>query len=361
MKNFKRIVTLALCIIMIFALTSCHVQTPSVVVNVNGTDISAGIYLMAQFEAYNSAYTAYSNEQYMAGAEADSDINVLTATIEGVSGEEWVKNETDRLLKQYVYATVSMAEGATITPEEIDAARASAITMFDSYYSRELYEANGIGEDSYAEHYVGQTIYYDLIGDYTEENSDDISEEDARAYMDENYRQINTLSLPNSNAENVELDEAGKAEIQAIADALVADLNAGEDLDEIAEDALKAAFEVCGVEYTEEALTQYKTTYYLAEGEVSYYFDYTLVQEVFAMSEGDAGQVVSGNMPLVYSVIPNYTDEAQFNTDFFENMAGLMLQEEFEAQMEEAVAAYTVEEYGSARSAYSPNKIVETV
>ncbi len=344
-----------------FVFASCHAQTPSVVVSVNGTDIPAGIYLMCQYEAFNSAANAYSEDQYFAGTDVSEDVDVLKATIDGVSGEEWINAETDRLLKQYVYATEAQAESSAVTDEEINAAKASALTMFDTYYSRELYEANGIGEQSYADHYVAQTIYYDLLSTYTEENKESVTVSDATAYMDENYKQINTLSLPVSTSAGIELDDAGKAEVQKIADTLVSDLAAGGDLDELASDALKAAFEVCGVEYSDEAIDQYKSTYYLPKEEVNYYFDYAFVQQVYSSSVGDSGQTVSGIMPMVYSVIPNYENEEAFSAEFYDGIASLLCQEEFEAMVEEEVAAYTIEEYGNARNSYSANKIVETV
>ncbi len=358
MKISKKLLAIVLTIIVLFSFTACHYTTPAVVVNVNGTDISSGIYLMYQYEAYNNAMTAYSDELYASGADdvTTDDVDITSATIEGITGAEWIKNETDRLLKEYVYVNVENAETDTLTDEEISIAQQSAKDTFSSSYVQDVYESNGIGEQSYADYYVTQTAYYNLLTNYTEAESENISEDDAKAYMDETYKQINTLSLPVTNAEGTDLDDAGKAAVQEIADNLEAELKSGGDLDELAEDALKEAFEICGVEYTEDTLTQYNTTYYVTD-DFNYYFDAPTVQAIMASSVGDAGQVESDVMPLVYSVIPNYTDDEQFVTDFYDSIVSTICNENFESKVAEDIAEYTVTEYGNARSTYSVKNI----
>ncbi len=359
LNKLRKILSVILCLLVIFSFTSCHFSTPQTVVSVNGTDIPAGIYLLYQFDAYNTASSAYSDELYKAGEQdiSTENIDIFDVTIEGVSGEEWIKNETDRLLKQYVYITVAHSEDSTISAEDIDTAIRVAQDSYDNEYSKEIYEANGIGRQSYVDYYVALTTYYNLLANYTEEQREEININDAQEYMDSKYKQISALSLPTTNAEGAELDDAGKAQIQEIADTLQSDLQSGQSMDELAPAALQEAFEICGLEYSEDVLAQYNTTSFVID-DVNYYFDSETVATIMASSIGDAGQVAQSTMPLVYSIIPNYTDDEHFETNYYDSIVSEMCQNGFDEMVLQETSSYEVVEYDNARSIYSAKNIV---
>ena len=56
MRSVKtKLFSLALAVSMVLALAGCNMSAPSTVGSIGGVEIPAGIYLMAQYNAYNTA------------------------------------------------------------------------------------------------------------------------------------------------------------------------------------------------------------------------------------------------------------------------------------------------------------------
>ena len=54
----KQFISLALAVMMLLGVTGCAMSTPSSVGTIGGVDIPAGVYLLAQYNAYNTASSA---------------------------------------------------------------------------------------------------------------------------------------------------------------------------------------------------------------------------------------------------------------------------------------------------------------
>ncbi len=360
MKILKKSAAVLICIAVIFSFASCHITTPSTVLNINGTDISAGLYLMYQYEAYRNAASAYSEEQAMLGDEADTDSepDILKVEIEGVLGEQWIKSETVRLLKRHVWIDENSA-GDNALPE---AEQTTALLQAEELYTYdELLDDNGIGVDSYAQHYLSQTKYYSMSTAFIETESENITTQQAKDYMDEIYSQIQAVSLPTTTQDGLPLDEAGQASVQQIADELEQSLkDDSENMEELARAALIEAFEVCGAEYNEDLFTQYYTTYYVTD-DVNYYIDMQTVSQIRQSKVGDTGQAIESSDPFVYVVIPNYESDEQFETDYKYSIASSILQEEFDEKILQESEVYEVSEYDNATEVYSPKNVEITL
>ncbi len=356
MKRIQKIAALLVCAALMLALSACHVTTPAVVVNINGTDIGAGLYLINQLTAHAEASSVMMQEQSDAGEEVDSTADVLSETVEGMPGEQWVYEETIRLLSRYVWLQENGVGDSALTAEEIASATAEAESGFEQSYTQEYYESNGIGKESYVQNYLAEVQYNKILTMYIDGEGANISTADAMAHMDELYSQVNTITFPAGYADGTSLSEEDAAALNELAESVKSDIASGKTVDEVAEDALKQASEICGIEYTEEILTQYVSTYYVTSGE-SYYFDSETVDNIMSIAIGETGMVEGLLSPMVYVKIPNYESEEDFVTQFEEAIIGIMATDAVDARIEEESAAYTVEADAAAVSAYSPKKI----
>ena len=166
-KMTKRAMAAVLCGALALTACSCG-NTTGTALTIDGTDIPAGVYICYQMDAYSKAQAA------LAEAEPDldmyaEDFDIKAHTIEGVNAEEWIKNKTFELCRNYVAASKAFDEyGLSLTAEqqaEINQYVTSAWeeeNMYAQYLYGfdtigEYYESKGVGEKSYKE---TQTLYY---------------------------------------------------------------------------------------------------------------------------------------------------------------------------------------------------------
>ena len=88
MRSIKtKLCSLGMAAAMLLALAGCNLSTPSSVGSIGGVDIPAGVYLLAQYDAYNTA-SALAD---LATGETANDVSaVLRAECTGTIGDEEV-------------------------------------------------------------------------------------------------------------------------------------------------------------------------------------------------------------------------------------------------------------------------------
>ena len=343
MKHIMKMTALMLVLVLAVALTGCHMTTPATVLTVQETEIPAGLYLMYQLQAYSTA----------SGKLAAGETDVLKATIEEKPAAEWIHEETLRLARRYAHIENEFAAaGLTLSSEELASANTQIATSWKN--SEELLGGNGIGQESYGLFYLNETKYEKLLTAYIEENSDSISDADAKAYMDSIYSHVQTASLPVTDTDSVAVSEENLAAINALAEELKGKLAADGDMDELAPDYLEQAFEICGREYTDEVPAQYVTTTFVNEDYTSFPED--MLAEILAAKVGDAGVYMLNVTPFIWQKVPNYTSDADFDA-YRDAMVNNMAVEAFDEIISADSAALEVVENASAVNAYSVKKI----
>ena len=68
----QKFISLALAVMLLLGVTGCAMSTPASVGSIGGVDIPAGIYLLAQYNAYNTASGAARSEERRVGKECRS-------------------------------------------------------------------------------------------------------------------------------------------------------------------------------------------------------------------------------------------------------------------------------------------------
>lgn len=352
--KMKRWIAFALCAVLALSLTACKFSTPAAVMTVDGVEIPAGIYLMYQYQAYSSARSQ----------REDTSVAVLKTSIDGVKASDWIHTETVDDIKQYLWTERAFeASGLSFTQEELDSAEQWIDTLWS--YNGALMEENGIGRESYRLVYLNSEKYTKLLETYREGPDGEVSEADAKAYMQETYSRIRRLILPATDADSAALTPEKQAELDALAGQVVERLNAGEKLDEIAEEVLKQAYEICGREYTEDALSTDLGAFFIAEETTGFEEDF--VPTVMAASVGDAGVYQNNtaredvSQPVVYQKIENYEDDVDFTENYYEILQSEITGVAFSDNMKAGFEAYAVQENGFAVWSYRPSNIKESV
>ena len=145
----KKLIALVCALALAVGLVGCSLSTPDSVGTIGDVDIPSGLYLLAQFDAYQTAADLASDEQ---DASKVSSFLKATITVDDATGEtavvsDYVAQKTLENLESYAAIETRFDElGGVLTPDEE--------TQADSYASQlmeqngDLYKANGIGLDT---------------------------------------------------------------------------------------------------------------------------------------------------------------------------------------------------------------------
>ena len=145
----KKFIALVCALALAVGLVGCSLSTPDSVGTIGNVDISSGLYLLAQFDAYQTAADLASDDQ---DAAKVSSFLKATITVDDATGEtavvsDYVAQKTLENLESYAAIETRFDElGGVLTLDEE--------TQADSYASQlmeqngDLYKANGIGLDT---------------------------------------------------------------------------------------------------------------------------------------------------------------------------------------------------------------------
>ena len=140
----KKLIALVCALALAVGLVGCSLSTPDSVGTIGEVDISSGLYLLAQFDAYQTAADLASDDQ---DATKVSSFLKATITVDDATGEtavvsDYVAQKTLENLESYAAIETRFDElGGVLTPDEE--------TQADSYASQlmeqngDLYKANG--------------------------------------------------------------------------------------------------------------------------------------------------------------------------------------------------------------------------
>lgn len=166
-KMTKRAMAAVLCGALALTACSCG-NTTGTVLTIDGTEIPAGVYICFQMDAYGEAQTVLSEEQPDLDMYAE-DFDIKAHTVEGVNAEEWIKNKTVELCRNYVAANKAFDEyGLSLETFQKDEIKNTVNSAWEdeNIYAQylygfdtigEYYESVGVGKSSYEK---VQTLFY---------------------------------------------------------------------------------------------------------------------------------------------------------------------------------------------------------
>ena len=232
MRSIKtKLFSLGMAAAMLLALGGCAMSTPANVGSIGGVEIPAGVYLLAQYNSYNTA----SGLAKLATGETASDVKAVlkaecTGTINGeevtTDGADYVSQLTTRAIEYYAAVEKEFDElGGTLD----DAATAEAANSADSLWSSngDLYTANGISKSTVETYLLNAQKAKTILNlTYGADGATPVTETEYTDYVNNECYYVETVQFPLVNYSSYSLaTDDQKAQIEAIAAQCQAELN----------------------------------------------------------------------------------------------------------------------------------------
>ena len=232
MKSLRaKFLSLGMAMLLLLAASGCTITTPSSVGSIGDVKIPAGIYLLAQYNAYNTA----SGDADLATGESARDVKaVLRAECTGTIGDEEVTTDgadyiaqlTLRSLEYYAAVETMFDElGGVLDDAATSEAADTAASVWES--NGDLYAANGISQAKIEQYLLNnQKAQACLELLYGENGQTPVTEAEYTDYLQNECLYIDEVQLPLFDANTYAFaDEEQAAEIQALAEECAATLN----------------------------------------------------------------------------------------------------------------------------------------
>ena len=226
-----KFLSLGLALVMALAATGCAIRTPATVGHIGSVEIPAGIYLLAQYEAYS---TAAGDADLATGETADDVAAVLKAECTGeiggeqvtTDGADYVARLTLRNLQYYAAVEAKFDElGGTLSSYSTSEAAEQAAELYES--NSDLYRANGIGQDTLEAYQLNAAKAQSITRlIYGEDGQTPLTDEDYTTYLQDDCLFLDTVQLPLFDAATYAFsDEDQSEQIAALAQQCADTLN----------------------------------------------------------------------------------------------------------------------------------------
>ena len=241
--NIKKIAALSCAAAMLGSLTACGENTTWGAV-IDGVQIPTGVFIYYLDSAHYDAQTKL-NEQSAAsqdvlspeGAAAQSSETVtlplFSSQIDGVDAKQWIYDEATKSMQEYAAVEAKFNEyGLTLSNEEKETAQVYLDQMWE--YAEDYYTTKGISENSYRSIFLNSSKKQQLFEHiYSEGGERAVSDDEIKAYLDENYAMINYIEVELRDGEGNLLKSDGKAERMEMLNGYIERYKNGEDFDDL--------------------------------------------------------------------------------------------------------------------------------
>lgn len=350
MKKTSRILSLVFAFAMALSLISCSGDT-SYIATFHDQKIPAGVYLYQLVVATQSAYSQVE----------DSTKDVLDQEIDGQDASVWIEQTAQQEMKRYLAVEKEFEElGLTLDTDAQNAVTSQVNSEWTNY--GEWYEENGISKDSL--NLVIQNLakkqqvflYY-----YDEGGPEAVSDDDLKAYFNENYVKIKYLGVSwDTTLEGDELT-AAKEEAKAKAEEYLARAKNGESMDQLIqeysnEQQLANAEDGEEVETTDPSEIEEDTYATILSKEGGTSFGEQFADRMKNMSAGDI-EVVEGTSKYYvlakYDILAKEDDFTSRRISLLQTMKG----EEYEQKLDNVVNEMGITLNEAALKRYKAKKI----
>lgn len=258
MRSIKtKLFSLGMAASMLLALGGCAMSTPANVGSIGGVEIPAGVYLLAQYNSYNTV----SGLADLATGETASDVKAVlkaqcSGTINGedvtTDGADYVSQLTTRAIEYYAAVEKEFDELGGVLD---DAATAEAADSADSLWTSngDLYTANGISKSTVETYLLNaQKAKAILKLTYGENGTSPVTEDEYTDYVNNECYYVETVQFPLVNYSSYSLaTDDQKTQIEDIAAQCLATLNQ----EATAETASNSALYTAAMTYVPQAMS----------------------------------------------------------------------------------------------------------
>lgn len=342
--KLKRIFALLITGALVFGLTGCLGNAYEDVAVIDGTKISSGLYLMAQYNAYNEA-------KYKEGV--DPEKNLWSQKVEGKNAVDWVRQRTEEILRRFVYVR-RMCREKGITIDETSQQNLDQLNQYWPYL-----------EDMYKQNGIAQTTAYRLMSTdelsrqlfeamYAEGGELAVPDSELKTEYGEKFAHLQIISVPlNSSVDGEDVRD----EVLAAVDGLLEQLRGGKTMEEIAGKDLAKVYEILQRPYDPETGADSIFDSHIAYQPANYdTYSEEFLASLKEQKVGDYGSYVMGATVMLYKVIPTFSDNEEFEATKATVLEQLK-KDDYEEYIKGIYNAYNVEWTFGARAYFSPKKI----
>lgn len=194
----KKFIALVCALALAVGLVGCSLSTPDSVGTIGNVDISSGLYLLAQFDAYQTAADLASDDQ---DAAKVSSFLKATITVDDATGEtavvsDYVAQKTLENLESYAAIETRFDElGGVLTPDEEMQADSYASQLMEQY--GDTYKANGIGLNTvqrFERILIKSSDLLELV--YGVDGETPVSDADLTSHLENNMYELAYYTIP---------------------------------------------------------------------------------------------------------------------------------------------------------------------
>lgn len=228
----QKLLALVCALALVFSLAGCVISTPDTVGSLGDYEISSGLYLLAQYDAYQKAADLASSDQDAANVKA---FLKQTITVDSDSGEtatvsDYVARKTLENLQTYAATELRFDElGGQLTAEEEQQADSYAQQLMDQYGS--TYTANGIGLETlkaFERIQLKHTLLLTLV--YGPDGESPVDDSDLTEHLDSQMYELAYVNIPLYNTSTfVSASDDQKAQMLQLAQAAAASCSETQD------------------------------------------------------------------------------------------------------------------------------------
>lgn len=366
----KRIGALLLGALMAASLAGCGSDT-SWVAKSGDSVMSAGVYILAQMDAYNDAQDIVGEAEAddassSSSSESDQDElkRILSTQIEGKTGSQFVTDRANDYIKAY-FATEKIAEERGITLGESDEAALVNNDNLIWQYSSEFYTKNGVSKESMSKMTRNLTLQDKIMEQmYGAGGEREISEEEYETYFRQSRARIRYIPFSLMTSTYVPMEDEEKEAVREKANSYYERAKAGEDmLDLLAEyqaeidQKNKEEAEAAGETYEQPDRSNIALGYgdvLVKEGNSSP--SKAVVDELFSAPENEVHLIEDSNAIYVAMKV-----DPMFDRSTYENTKPTLMkelkQEEFDQWLFEQGSALDITYNEAALERYTPDKL----
>ena len=216
-KKAKRILSGIIASALVLSCTGCGIgKSTAYAMTIDGYKVKAGVYIYYQYAALQEAKNLAKKDN--SDLDTDDEKALKKVKIQGKDFLQWVEDKAVANCSEHV-AVLKHFDEMELTLSDDD--KDSIASYVDNAYENnpDMFEGNGIGKESLEEvmtsTYKSQEIFNALYGD---DGTEGVKKDDIKKFYEENNARVKYVGLDLHDSEGNDLDDAGKKEIEDMAD-----------------------------------------------------------------------------------------------------------------------------------------------
>ena len=225
----KKLLALVCALALTVSLVGCALSTPDTVGKIGDFEVTSGLYLLAQYDAYQQAAQLADSEQDTSKVNSFLKATITTDADTGETAvvKDYVAQKTLETLQTLAAVDARFTElGGELTEEQKSAADSYAQQLMDNY--GDAYTANGIGLETlklFQQLQYKQVLLLDLV--YGKDGETPVEDGELTEHLDSTMYEIGFITVPLYNTSTFAFaNDDQKAEMLSLAQKAVDSYNA---------------------------------------------------------------------------------------------------------------------------------------